>query len=224
MLHERALAINEKVLGPEHPETAFSLTLLGFQFQAKGDFAGARPLHERVLVTCEKVFGPDHPNTAFHLSGLATCVQAQGDLERARLLLERALTINEKVHGPQNDSTAQSFNRLAILLHDQGELTDARMYYQHALATLEISSPKHPNTNRLRRNFARLLLAAGSAADALAFSETALAGQEAILGRNHRWTREAAGTTADALAALDRADEASALRQRYGLEPAPHAV
>ena len=84
--------------------------------------------------------------------------------------------------------------------------------------------PEHPDTNRVRRNFARLLVATGSAAEALTLGETALAGHEKVLGRNHRWTREAAGTTADALVALDRNDEASALRQRYGLEPATHTV
>jgi hypothetical protein len=79
-------------------------------------------------------------------------------------------------------------------------------------------SHDHPNTNRVRRNFARYLVAAGSPAEALTFSETALAGHAKIFGQNHRWTRDSAGTTADALAALGRADEALALRKRYGLE------
>ena len=80
-------------------------------------------------------------------------------------------------------------------------------------------SPEHPTTNRVRRNFARLLVAAGSAAEALTFGETALAGYEKTLGKNHRSTKDAARTTADALAALGRNDEAAALRNRYGLEP-----
>jgi hypothetical protein len=62
-------------------------------------------------------------------------------------------------------------------------------------------------------------VAAGSAAEGLTFGEIALAGHEKVLGKNHRWTKDSARTTADALAALGRADEAAALRERYGLEP-----
>ena len=67
-------------------------------------------------------------------------------------LFDRA---REGALGPQHSQTAYCLNGLAMLLHDQGELTDARMYYQRALATLEIISPKHSNTNRVRRNFAQ---------------------------------------------------------------------
>jgi len=48
-LHERALAINEKVLGPEHPDTVTSLNNLALLLQAQGDLAAARPFYERAL-------------------------------------------------------------------------------------------------------------------------------------------------------------------------------
>jgi hypothetical protein len=40
---ERALAISEKALGPEHPDTARSLNNLGLLLKAQGDVAAARP-------------------------------------------------------------------------------------------------------------------------------------------------------------------------------------
>ena len=46
-LYERALAIREKALGPEHPDTATSLDHLASLLQAQGDLNGARPLVER---------------------------------------------------------------------------------------------------------------------------------------------------------------------------------
>jgi len=42
-LYERALAIIEKALGREHPDTATSLNNLARVIQAQGDLAGARP-------------------------------------------------------------------------------------------------------------------------------------------------------------------------------------
>jgi hypothetical protein len=75
-------------------------------------------------------------------------------------------------------ATAMSLSELAGLLTDEGDLAGAKQYYGRALATYEMISPEHPNTDRVRRNFARLLMAAGNAADALAFSKTALTGHE----------------------------------------------
>jgi Tfp pilus assembly protein PilF len=45
------VAIREKVLGPEHPDTAVSLSNLAILLQAQGDLAGARPLYERALAS-----------------------------------------------------------------------------------------------------------------------------------------------------------------------------
>ena len=52
-LHERALAIREKALGPEHPDTAASLNSLANLLAAQGDLAAARPLYERALAIYE---------------------------------------------------------------------------------------------------------------------------------------------------------------------------
>ena len=58
-LCERALRIREKVLGPEHPDTALSLDRLGQAFEMRRDLAGAQSLYERALRIREKVLGLD---------------------------------------------------------------------------------------------------------------------------------------------------------------------
>jgi hypothetical protein len=45
----------------------------------------------------------------------------------------------------------------------------------------------------------------------------ALATHERLNGPNHTWTKDSARITADALDALGRADEAAALREKYGI-------
>ncbi len=60
--YERALAINEKVLGDEHPDTARSLNNLGALLDTEGDYAGARGYFERALAIDEKVLGEEHPD------------------------------------------------------------------------------------------------------------------------------------------------------------------
>ena len=82
-LYERALAIHEKALGPEHPNTAQSLNNLAALLRDQGDPIGARPLYERVLAIREKVLGPEHPYTATALNTSATCFTTRATL-RAR--------------------------------------------------------------------------------------------------------------------------------------------
>jgi tetratricopeptide (TPR) repeat protein len=221
-LFERALAISEKVLGPEHPQTAYRLKNLASCLDAEGDLARARPLHERAVAICEKTLGPEHSGTAICLMGLVEVLRNQGDVAAAQRLCARALEIHEKLHGSSHRATAHSLSTLAALLFDRGDFSESRRCYDRALATLEVSSPEHPSTNRVRCNFARLLLAAGNAAEALTLGETALAGHEKSFGKNHRWTRDSARTTADVLAALGRAEEAQVLRNSYGIELDAH--
>jgi tetratricopeptide (TPR) repeat protein len=66
-LFERALAIHEKVRGPEHPDTATSLNDLALLLKNQGDLAAARPLVERALAIREKALGPEHPHVAARL-------------------------------------------------------------------------------------------------------------------------------------------------------------
>ena len=71
---KRALAIDEKVYGPEHPDVATDLNNIGSILKAQGDLAGARPHFERALRTLQKFLGDDHPRTEIarrHLEGLS---------------------------------------------------------------------------------------------------------------------------------------------------------
>jgi tetratricopeptide (TPR) repeat protein len=107
-LYERALAIHEQTLGPQHPATATSLNNLALLLQHQGDYAAARPLYERALAICEQALGPQHPTTATSLNNLAVLYADQGDFGQAIPLLERALAIYEQALGPQHPDTTSS--------------------------------------------------------------------------------------------------------------------
>jgi tetratricopeptide (TPR) repeat protein len=62
-LYKRALAIDEKVLGPDHPNVAIRLNNLAWLYQEQGRNAQAEPLYKRALAIDEKALGPQHPNT-----------------------------------------------------------------------------------------------------------------------------------------------------------------
>src|SRR5262245_35911711 len=85
-----ALAIRERVLGPEHPDTAASLISLAALLNESEQ---ARQLIERALLICEKSFGTEHPGTAHGLNNFARVLFVQGDYAGAQSLYKRALTI-----------------------------------------------------------------------------------------------------------------------------------
>ena len=104
-LFRSALAIAEKTLGEDHPDTAGSLNNLAGLLESKGDFAGAEPLYRRALAIALKVLGPNHPNTATALDNLAGLLEAEGNYAGAEPLYQRALSIAERVLGPDAPAT-----------------------------------------------------------------------------------------------------------------------
>ena len=70
-LHERTLADQERILGPDHPSTMTSRNNLAFAYRAAGRAAEAIPLFERTLADRERILGPDHPDTLASQDNLA---------------------------------------------------------------------------------------------------------------------------------------------------------
>ena len=94
-LLEKAMKINEAVLGPHHPHMAQSLSNLAMLHKDMGNHKAARPLLTRALEIREAVLGPRHPDTAQSLNNLATLHQAMGNHKAALPLFTRALEIWE---------------------------------------------------------------------------------------------------------------------------------
>jgi tetratricopeptide (TPR) repeat protein len=197
-LYERALAIDEMALGPEHPDTADSLENLAGLLYLQGDLVGARPFFERALAIREKALGSEHPETATSLNNLALLLQAEGDLVGARALLERALAIDEMAPGPEHSDIAIKISNLGRVLRDLGEIPQAERMFERATAIGERTiGTDHPITQRFRSHYARLLLMTDRPREALLLAQDALAVHEAA--NNHSWTKDSARVAADAL-------------------------
>ena len=90
------LAIDEKALGPDHPDTGDSLNNLAVLLYNKGDYDAAELLFRRVLAINEKALGPDHPELATTLNNLAALLDEKADYDAAEPLYRQALAIREK--------------------------------------------------------------------------------------------------------------------------------
>ena len=185
-LYQRALAIREKTLGPEHPHTAMSLNNLAGLYFRLGDFARAEPLYQRALAIKEKILGPEHPDTAASLNNLAMLYQDTGDFAKAEPLYQRALAIYEKALGPEHPDAAGSLNNLAGLYFRLGDFARAEPVFQRALAIREkVLGPEHPHTAASLGYLAGLYASMGDYAKAEPLYQRALAIHEKTLGPEH---------------------------------------
>lgn len=103
-LYQRALAITEKALGPEHPFTTACLNNLAGLYNSQGKYDEAEPLFQRALAINEKALGPEHPGVATISENYAALLRKLGKVAEADILEVRASTIREKSSPPTSES------------------------------------------------------------------------------------------------------------------------
>jgi serine/threonine-protein kinase len=184
--HERALALREKSLGPDHPDTATSLHNMASVLCAQGDCPAARPFLERAVAVSEKSLGPEHPDTAMSLSNLGELLRRVGDYPGAVAAQERALDIKERVLGPEHRSVAASLTNLGGVLFDLGDDRRAAAVLTRALSIKERAlGPDHPDLASTLTNLGRVRVRLGPIEAAPALLDRALALREKSGGPSH---------------------------------------
>jgi tetratricopeptide (TPR) repeat protein len=131
---ERALAIFERTLGPDHPEVAMTLKELG---NVGENLESKIAYYRRALDIWERTLGPDHPLQAMSLNNLGLDLARQGKHEEARLHLERALEVWESALGPEHPFVDVALGNLGAQLLWQNEYDEARPYLERSLALRE---------------------------------------------------------------------------------------
>ena len=94
--YERALAIVEKSLGPEHPHVAASLNNLALLYQAQDRYAEAELFYSWSLAIYEKALGPEHPDVATSLENYALLLRKISRRAEAAKMNARAKAIRAK--------------------------------------------------------------------------------------------------------------------------------
>ena len=200
---EKAVETAKRIRGPEHPDTATKLNLLGRLYQEVGAYAKAEPLYDEALQIRQKALGHEHPDTAQSLNNLAELYQAMGDYAKAEPLLEEALQIRRKVLGDQHPSMATSLNNLAELFRDMGDYAKAEPLLEEALQIFQkVLGNQHPNTATSLNNLAELYQAMGDYAKAEPLLQEALQIRRKVLGDQHPSTATSLNNLAELYQAM----------------------
>lgn len=104
-LLERALAIDRRVLGTMHAETATTeANLAGLLADTPRNLEAIR-LATEALNVFEQTVGPDHPRTAVAASILGYAYEVKGDRTQAERMYRLALEIDQRIYGPRHPQT-----------------------------------------------------------------------------------------------------------------------
>jgi non-specific serine/threonine protein kinase/serine/threonine-protein kinase len=214
-LLEEALALQDSVLEPDHPDVARSLNELGVLYSQLGRYADAEPIYRRALAIDEQVFGLDDTKVAVRLANLSDLCRELGRYEEAEALLQRALAIDEKAKGPDHPDVATDLNNLAVLYRELGRYEEAEPLYLRALAIDERElGPDHPALANRLANLAALYRYLERYEEAIPLLERALAIDEKALGPDSPDMAITLNTLAVVYRELERYAEAEALFMR----------
>jgi CHAT domain-containing protein/Tfp pilus assembly protein PilF len=134
-LFRKALAIQERTLGPDHPATANTLNNLSTYLDRRGRPEDAEPLQRRALDILEKSLGPLHPDTAAMLTTLALMLDRQGKLSESEALYRKAVEIARQAGNPR--ILLLNTSRLGFALAKRGRYREALPFYKEAVDTLD---------------------------------------------------------------------------------------
>ncbi len=134
-LYRRALGIQEKSLGADHPALAATLNNLGALLDQRGKAGESEPLQRRALQIQEKALGPLHPDTAATLTTLAVSLDRQGKIVEAEEIYRRAVESSRTAGNPR--TLLLNASRLGFALAKRGRLREALPFYRLSIDTLD---------------------------------------------------------------------------------------
>lgn len=185
-LLQQALAMQQQMLGMEHPDSAGSMNDLAAFYHDQGNYAQAEQLYQQALMIREHVLGPEHLDTAETLHNLAVLYREQGLYAQAEPLAQRTLAIWEQVWGAEHPETAFGLNNLAMIYSKQGLYEQAEPLLKKALFIRE--QRLLPDDHRIAKslhNLADLYQKQGKYEQAESLHSRGLAIHEQALGPEH---------------------------------------
>ena len=186
VIAKRALALAERLRGPDHADVVICLVNLTTLYAAQDRLAELGPLLERLLRIREKTLDADHPDVEQSLNNLAQFHSIQGRAAEAESYYRRSLAIREKTLGAQHPGVADNLDRLAMLSRTQGRYVDAEPLYRRALAIREGAlGPEHADVATVLHSLATLYDVQGRYAEAEPLYRRALAIREKTLDPWH---------------------------------------
>jgi len=215
---ERALALREKNLGANHPETISALIGLALVLTDQGRHTDAAPPLERALAARRIVLGDDHAETLAAANLLALNLRNRSRTDEADALLTDTLARARRALPARDPVTIRALSVLATIRLEQSRRPEAEALLNEALRLqTEAAGEDNLDAAATRNDLALVLQQQGRAAEALALFQFNLALRTRVLGPDHPHTFISLGNLGGAYKAAGQLADAEAT-QRAALE------
>jgi len=125
-LYRRALEAQERILGPEHPETLSSMTKLADLLEETNRFEEAFSLHHSALEIQERKRGAERPDTIKALNHFSYSLRKHGHASKSEPIDRKVVEGTMRVSGEVHPLTIHRRNNLVLSLIMLGKLAEAR--------------------------------------------------------------------------------------------------
>ena len=202
-LVEEATALREAQLGPDSPELAKALGLLGFVRANVGDLAGAKEVQNRAIAILRSI--PPSPALPEVLSELASTYMHGQELEEARELQEEALALSLELLGEDHAETTSIRHNIGARMLFEGDLEGSERVFRGVLRDTPEGAGTRATTLQFLAQTLRYQRRLGEAEELL---REALAQAERDYGREGKITRACLRLLGNVLADRGKLEEA----------------
>jgi hypothetical protein len=183
---ERAVDLQRRVLGSEHPDTLKSMHDLANLYSSEGKYAQSEAIDIQILEIRRRVLGPEHPDTLKSMNNLANDYLFEGKYAQAEPLYTQNLDMKRRALGPENRSTLATMNNLAAVYEDEGRYAQSEALNSQALKIRRrVLGPEHPDTLESMNNLANDYTSEGNYAQAEALHSQMLEVNRRVWGPEH---------------------------------------
>lgn len=217
-MHRAALALQQKIRGPEHLEVAHALNGVAMALRGQGKLETAEKLQRQSLAMLRKLGQTEHVEIADSLNDLANVILDGGKkLKEAEALEREALDILRRQPNKDETHVALALNNLAAMLYKLGRPAEAVAAQREALELQrKVLPPKHPDIAQSLNNLSIMLRDDGKLSEAERAALEALEMRSELLGPNHPYVASSLNNLASAFWRQMRLSEAEE-RQRQAL-------
>jgi serine/threonine protein kinase/tetratricopeptide (TPR) repeat protein len=212
---ERAQALYQATLGPEHPETLTSMNNLASAYRDVGRYEDAVRLFEQTLALSRVRRGPEDGATLLVMANLAGMYLLQGRQRDALELYEQTLKRQQAALGPEHLETVSTMHNLARAYLAVGRQREAVPLFEKTLGLRQAQlGPAHPDTLPTLSSLAVAYQRAGQLHKALPLFDQAWRLYQERLGPAHPATLRMMVSLADAYREAGQLQEAVRLAEQ----------
>ena len=209
LLLDRALAIAQAKLGPDHQGTLRTRNNLTSWLAEAGQPEKAAAQLRRLLDDRVRMLGADHTDTLATRGNLASWLGESGQVEEAVSQFRELLDDQVRVLGPDHPHTLITRGNLAYRLGESGQVEEAVSQFRELLDDqVQVLGPDHPHTLATRDNLASCLGESGQVEEAVSQFRELLDDHVRVLGPDHPDTLATRDNLASCLGESGQVEEA----------------